>query len=43
MLYGGMEHVTWRSVNASAVFDVPATAKAIVNLVLGGLRSGGAT
>ncbi len=39
MLYGGMEHVTWRSVNASAVLDVPGTAKAIVNLLLGGLSA----
>jgi len=38
MLYGGMEHVTWRSVNASATLDVPATARAIVHLLLGGLR-----
>lgn len=38
MLYGGMEHVTWRSVNASAVLDVPCTSRAIVKLLLGGLR-----
>ena len=38
MLYGGMEHVTWRSVNASAVLDVPGTSRAIVKLLLGGLR-----
>ena len=38
MLYGGMEHVTWRSVNASAALDVPGTARAIVQLLLGGLR-----
>ena len=38
MLYGGMEHVTWRSVNASATLDVPGTARAIAKLLMGGLR-----
>jgi TetR/AcrR family fatty acid metabolism transcriptional regulator len=40
MLYGGMEHVTWRSVNHRATLDVPATARAIVRLVLLGLLAG---
>ncbi len=38
MLYGGMEHVTWRSVNAAATLDVPGTAQSIVRLLMGGLQ-----
>ena len=45
MLYGGMEHVMWRSVsgrgaNARGPSDVPATARAIVRLLLPGLAMG---
>jgi AcrR family transcriptional regulator len=40
MVYGGMEHVTWRSVNGGSTLDVPATARAIVRLVLPGLSVG---
>jgi AcrR family transcriptional regulator len=38
MLYGGMEHVTWRSVNGGAALDVAGAARAIVQLLLHGLR-----
>ena len=37
MLYGGMEHVAWRSVNGRASLDVTGTARKILTLLLGGL------
>jgi AcrR family transcriptional regulator len=37
MLYGGMEHVAWRSVNGGASLDVHGTAQKILALLLGGL------
>lgn len=40
MLYGGMEHVAWRAVNAGGELDVAATARAIVRLLLLGLLAG---
>lgn len=45
MLYGGMEHVMWRSVsgrgaNALGPADVPGTARAIVRLLTLGLAAG---
>jgi AcrR family transcriptional regulator len=47
MLYGGMEHVMWRSVsgrgaNARGPSDVPGTARAIVRLLRHGLPAGAA-
>jgi AcrR family transcriptional regulator len=40
MLYGGMEHVTWRSVNKGGTLDISATARSIVRLMLLGLLAG---
>lgn len=37
MLYGGMEHVAWRSVNGGATLDVAGMARKILALLLGGL------
>jgi AcrR family transcriptional regulator len=37
MLYGGMEHVAWRSVSGGPALDVPATARGIVAMVLSGV------
>jgi len=39
MLYGGMEHVAWRSVNARGTLDVSGTARKILALLLGGLAA----
>jgi len=39
MLYGGMEHVAWRSVNGGASLDVAGTARKILTLLLGGLAA----
>jgi TetR/AcrR family fatty acid metabolism transcriptional regulator len=39
MLFGGMEHVAWRSVNGGAALDVPRAARSIFTLLLGGLAA----
>jgi AcrR family transcriptional regulator len=39
MLFGGIEHVAWRSVNGRASLDVPATARAILSLLLNGVSA----
>jgi TetR/AcrR family fatty acid metabolism transcriptional regulator len=39
MLYGGMEHVAWRSVNGRATLDVTGTARKILALLLDGLAA----
>lgn len=39
MLFGGMEHVAWRSVNGRGVLDVPSAARAICALLLRGLQA----
>jgi AcrR family transcriptional regulator len=39
MLFGGMEHVAWRSVNGGAALDVPRAARAIAALLLGGVAA----
>jgi TetR/AcrR family transcriptional regulator, fatty acid metabolism regulator protein len=39
MLFGGMEHVAWRSVNSGSVLNVPATARSILALLVGGLAA----
>jgi AcrR family transcriptional regulator len=40
MLYGGMEHVAWRSVAEGGSLDVPAVAQRILALLLHGMEAG---